>query len=104
MERPVQVYNGAPEVGGICRLSGDKIARLAEVLKVSEERLRAELAEGVDCIDARDVRFQEFGCMRFDDMGVVQRYIEKLKFECKEWKNSALGNAISGSTTLQNSE
>lgn len=97
MEKPIQVYNGAPEVGGICRLNDSKITQLAEVLKVPENILRANLAQGMDCIDAHDPRFQQFGCMTFDDIGVVQRYIETLKFECKVWKNTPLGNAISGS-------
>lgn len=83
MERPIEVWNGAPERGGICRINASV---LSQRLNIPEHVLAPVLAEGVECIPATDPRFQEFGCITFDDIGVIQRYTETLLNRCEKWK------------------
>lgn len=84
MERKVEVWNGAPEVGGICRMTPDQAARKTNgnpfIAKMAIRNRRQE------CIDAREDRFKEYGAMTFSDIGVIQRYIETLINSCKGWK------------------
>lgn len=83
MERPIEVWNGSPENGGICRINA---AVLSRRLNIPEHILAPILAEGVDCIPANDERFKEFGCMTFEDMGVIRRWEETLLDRCEKWK------------------
>ena len=68
MDGTVKIWNGAPEKGGICRLS-DPNDPLSE-----------------KCIDAYDDEFKKYGCMTFNDSAILQQYIETLLNRCKKWK------------------
>lgn len=83
MERPISVWNGAPEVGGICRINAES---LAKKLNIPENILREAIADGIECIQATDDRFKEYGCMTFDDIGVIRRWEEALLQQCEKWK------------------
>lgn len=83
MERPIEVWNGAPERGGICRINASV---LSQRLDIPEHVLAPIIAEGVECIPATDPKFQEYGCMSFDDMGVIRRWEEALLNRCEKWK------------------
>lgn len=83
MERPVEVWNGAPEHGGICKINASV---LSQRLNIPEHVLAPIIAEGVDCMPATDPRFQSYGCMTFDDIGVIQKYTETLLNRCEKWK------------------
>jgi len=84
MERPIQVWNGAPEEIGICRMSVKDIAEATG----NGEILVHRFADNKDyvCISANEVVFKTFGCMTFEDYGVLQRYIETLIDRCARWK------------------
>lgn len=86
MERRVELWVGAPEVGGICKASRDEIA--GDLGKQTGD-ISAVFVNGYgenSCLDAKDVAFAEFGCMPMDDIALIQVYIETLKNQCKEWK------------------
>jgi hypothetical protein len=97
MERPIKVYNGAPEVGehgAICRMNNKQLAE--KVRAAAGSTLTHDFAEAIvstlldssaeECIDGKDARMKQMGCMSWDDHAVLQRYIENLNFKCEKWK------------------
>lgn len=85
MARKVKVYNGAPEMNGICRMSTETLAQKIDGVEFLLKRVH-QGTKAMVCIDARDEKFKEYSCMTFDDLGVLYDYIQTLIFECKEWK------------------
>lgn len=85
MARKVKVWNGAPEVNGICRMSTDNLATKLNGVEFLLKRVHKGTKSMV-CVDARDEQFKQYACMTFDDLGVLYDYIQTLIFECKEWK------------------
>lgn len=95
MERPIAIWNGAPEKEAICRLAKDPSAALIKsqaAYKITQDYastiVRYALKDGrtMECIPAEAQEFKRYGCMLFDDIGVLQRYIERLNFSCEKWK------------------
>lgn len=94
MERKIKQWNGAPEMGGICRMSRDDLAKLAKrALKtdLAKSQVRKIVKEGfapdgVECIRADDPKFAEYGAYSFKDIAVLLRYQENLLFSCERWK------------------
>lgn len=94
MEHPVKLYNGAPEVGGICRLKQAAIAKWAKKNLAQEESKKYVNAavkqmfseDDVECIDAKSDKFKSYGCYSFEDIRVMLRYEENLLYSCEKWK------------------
>lgn len=94
MERPIELWNGVPEVGGICRLTQEKIAEKISAMADHEnvKNLSVQIAAMIfkdlaqDCMPATDTKFKEYSCMSFDDTAVLQKYIEALNFKCAKWE------------------
>ena len=84
MERKVKVWNGAPEEGGICRMSSASIAKL---IKKPFKEVRAHHLGTTDmeCLDAREEQFKQYACLTFEDLGVIYGYIQALNQQCKKW-------------------
>lgn len=89
MERPITIYNGAPEKDGICRANHEKLRQLLPELKNVPDailRLAVKDIQGEECISATDERFKKFAALTFDDLGVYARYVETLIYSCNQWK------------------
>lgn len=84
MDKKVKVYNGSPEVGGICR--GPNTMKKTKAIKNSDFVIDNK-ADSRECIDAYDDKFKAYGCMTFVDMAVLQKYTETLIKNCKKWKD-----------------
>jgi hypothetical protein len=94
MERPIKQFQGAPEVGGICRMTKEDLTRFAK------KSVKTDLAKkhvpqvvgqmlapnGMECVDAREKKFARYGCYSFDDIAVMLRYQENLLYSCEKWK------------------
>lgn len=85
--RKIKIWNGAPEVGGICRMSSKGLKRevdlqlpLPLIKKVHQGFI------GQECLAAIDPTFKTYACLTFDDIGVLYDYIQTLIYSCKEWK------------------
>lgn len=103
MERPISVWNGAPEREAICRLATKPATALIKsqaayqiTQQYAETIVRYALKDGrtMECIPAASAEFKRYGCMPFDDIGVIQRHIERLNFSCEKWKSGSA--AVSG--------
>lgn len=96
MERKIEVWNGAPEYGAICRKNAPDVKAFIE-----SESSRADIRDysgkivatmikepgnGFRCITTDSPEFAEFGAIRFDDIGVILRYTETLINRCERWK------------------
>lgn len=81
MEHKVEVWNGSPEEAGICRLTpkqvGDKTTPIARYFIKSGS---------AQCIGAESEEFANYGAMTWDDIRVIQEYIETLINSCSKWK------------------
>lgn len=94
LERPVKLYNGAPEVNGICRLTKPAIARIAKkALKTDDAKSQVNAVvkemfapDEVECIRADDRKFSNYGCYSFSDIAVMLRWQENLLYSCDRWK------------------
>jgi hypothetical protein len=40
---------------------------------------------GQECMLATDPQFMNYACLTFQDLGVLNEYIETLIFSCKKW-------------------
>lgn len=85
MSKPVEIWNGAPEVGGICRLTKAEIKAKTKIPTKVINAIFAE-SEEMTCIDARAKEFEKFACLTFDDVAVLQKYTETLINKCEKWK------------------
>ena len=84
MRKSVIVWNGSSSSGGICKFPTDAVKRLLE-----EDPQYAEFMkdpQAIVCINAKDKRFDGYGSMTFDDIGVMSKYIVELKNACRVWK------------------
>lgn len=87
MKKKVKVWNGTPEYTAICREGPDTVARKLNMpLHFSRMIVEEVSKENLVCIHATDVRFKSYGCMSWEDIGVIQEYIEILKNKCAKWK------------------
>lgn len=88
----VKIWNGAPEEGGICRLSSlnlkngiediiqrDMAVTLKQIKKIHQG------TTGMECLSAKDEAFKQYACLTFEDLGVLYEYIETLINSCKKW-------------------
>lgn len=85
MEKKIAIWNGAPEKAGICRMTQDAVSKQSGYSKPLVAKVFSNNGEIV-CIEATDPAFARFGAMTFDDIGVLQRYIETLLNRCEKWK------------------
>lgn len=89
-ERPVEVWNGAPDAvegPSICRIKRKDLLNLVDKYKDTPKEVLDKIIindEEVVCIPTHIDYFKEFGCMTFDDIAVQQRFIESL---IKELRN-----------------
>lgn len=96
MERPVKLFNGAPERGAVCRLSKKAIARVAKkLLKTREAKDQVSdvvkvmfAPDEIDCVSASSREFASYGCYTFSDIGVMLRWQEALLHSCDKWGKS----------------
>jgi hypothetical protein len=87
MDRKVKVWNGSPEENGICRLSSSQIKdKLKIPFPLDSIKQFHQGTNAYECILAEDPEFKKYACLTFDDIGVLYGYIEKLIYQCKEWK------------------
>lgn len=82
----VKVWNGAPEVSGICRLDSSKIASETIIPKRVVEPIIEAPKKGISCIPAASEDFKKYACMTFDDLSALYEYSEQLIRSCKQWK------------------
>jgi hypothetical protein len=86
MERKVKIWNGAPEEAGICRMSSKDLKERSGMtypLKMIKKVHQGFI--GTECIEATDEQFKAYACLTFQDLGVLNAYIEKLIYSCKKW-------------------
>lgn len=85
-DRKIKVWNGSPEYAGICRMSSKNLKRDGN-LGVPLPLLKKihQGTTGYECIQATDQTFKQYACLTFDDLGVLNAYIEKLILSCKKW-------------------
>lgn len=87
MDRKIKIWNGAPEEAGICRMSTADLAREAEIqIPVRILKRFHQGTTSMECIRADDESFKAFACLTFEDIGVLNAYIEKLINSCKKWE------------------
>jgi len=95
MERDIKIYNGAPEVAGICRKNRVTVAsNISQELKTSiaKEAVKKTLENNIapdtasDCVSANSADFKKYAGISFQDLGVILRYIENLTYSCERWK------------------
>lgn len=87
MESKVKVWNGAPEEAGICRLSSKELRNKADLdFKLKEIKAFHQGTTLSECILATDPVFKEYACLTFQDMAVLNNFINKLILQCKEWR------------------
>lgn len=84
MERPILVWNGSPENIAICHVKTEAVA--SSVKGNSDYFDIPGLSKPQTCMKANDKTFKEYAAILFTDVEVVQRYIEKLRDSCAEWK------------------
>lgn len=85
-ERKVKIWNGAPEVGGVCRMSTPELKEKTQIK--APVFLMKRIHQGtkeVECIQATDEAFKKYACLTFEDLGVLYDYIETLIYSCKKW-------------------
>lgn len=97
-ERKVKLYNGAPEMNGICRLSRSAIKRFASrqlKTQAGKDSVATAVKEGfavdpkeIECVRADSREFARYGCYAFDDIGVILRWQEALLHTCEKWGTS----------------
>jgi hypothetical protein len=86
MPSKVKVWNGRPDQIGICRLDPDEVpGPIKKYPTYIKKKLLAKI-DGETCIHASESIFKKYGCMSWQDLGVVQKYIETLLYSCKKWK------------------
>ena len=85
MERPVTIWNGAPEKAAICKMTPDQIQKRSGYSKDMIAKVFTNNGE-IECISCDDPKFEKFGGMTFEDIGVWQRYVETLIYKCEKWK------------------
>lgn len=85
MTRPIKVWNGAPEVGGICRMDAKEVSEQSGLPLVILKRAMDKLAVR-GCLDSTDPIFKSYACLTFADLKVIYDYTETLINQCKKWK------------------
>jgi len=89
MPRKLEVWNGAPEEIGICRLDSLQVANKMTTQKArffSRTNVKDIDIKGFICIPAEDSRFKKFGCLTWVDITMFQTHIENLIKSCERWK------------------
>lgn len=84
MQKPVIVWNGSSTMGGVCKFPTDAVKRLLE--EDPQYAVFLKDPQSIVCINAKDKRFNGYGAMTFDDIGVMSKYILELKNSCRIWK------------------
>lgn len=85
MERKIKIWNGSPEEIGICRISTAELAPKIDTVEFILKSYHSGTTD-YDCIPADNEEFKKYGCLSFEDIGVLYKYIETLIYSCKEWK------------------
>lgn len=85
-DRKIKIWNGSPEEVGICRMSSKNLkAEMHSNLPLPIIKKIHQGTTGYECIQANDVQFKKYACLTFEDLGVINAYIEKLIISCKKW-------------------
>jgi hypothetical protein len=85
LERPITLWSGAPEVGGICKLTAEALfKRFPNVPRPLIDYIFTN-RDDLECIDGKDPRMEQFSCETWQDKGVEARYVETLLNKCQKW-------------------
>lgn len=84
MERPILVWNGSPEAGGVCKLPTQAMKELLKQNPQYEMFLKDPRA--IVCLKATNDKFKEYGAISFDDIEIIQRHMARLENSCRVWK------------------
>lgn len=84
MERPITVWNGCPELGGICKMMKPEVQAKAKELGAQEAaqdwiEVNIDDKTKVKLIKADSPNFKKYAGISFDDLGVIFKYIDTLK-------------------------
>jgi hypothetical protein len=87
MDRKIKIWNGSPEEAGICRMSSAQLQDEAQ-LQIPVRILKRfhQGTTSMECLSASDPAFKAYACLTFEDIGVLNAYIEKLINSCKKWE------------------
>lgn len=86
MERAVTVWSGAPEETSICHMTPSLISKISGYPPFVWSSVLTNGNPARICLPANSPEFKKFGALTFDDIGVLQRYIETLVNSCQQWK------------------
>jgi len=84
MKQKIEVWNGSYEEQAICRLNPKAVSKITGTHKFITKKVVKN--KGFECIYADDPRFNQYGALSWDHIGVVQEYIEELINSCQQWK------------------
>ena len=85
--RKIKVWNGSPEMAGICRMSSKDLKSAVNIPLPSQMIKKVHQGFiGMECMPSTDPEFKNYACLTFEDMGVLYDYIQTLLYSCKEWK------------------
>lgn len=84
MKKKIEVWNGSSEEQAICRLTPKKVSKKTGAHKFIVKKVVKD--KGYECIYADDPRFNQYGALSWDHIGVVQEYIETLINSCAQWR------------------
>lgn len=87
MDRPIALYKGCPQVGGICKKTQTTVAAelQATMRDVSPDELSQWVEANIDAntkimyLETQKPAFAQYTCMHVNDVGVILKYINDLK-------------------------